>query len=94
MIFYFEFCYNDEELKKFEITTNTNNGRLLLEAIESPCNDRKVIATGDTVAELEKCIELLSEEANKLITYGEFIELLKLQLEVQKELYRLECERS
>ena len=44
--------------------------------------------------ELEKCIELLSEEANKLITYSEFIELLKLQLEVQKELYRLECERS
>ena len=41
--------------------------------------------------ELEKCIELLSEEANKLITYSEFIEL---QLEVQKELYRLECERS
>ncbi|MBP5379123.1 MAG: hypothetical protein J6Y64_06250 [Ruminococcus sp.] len=53
MLFYFEYRDNSyEELKKFEITTNTNNGRLLLEAIEPPCNDRRVIATGDTVAEL------------------------------------------
>lgn len=52
MIFYFEFRHNDEELKKFEITTNINNDRLILEAIEPPCNDRQVIATGDTVAEL------------------------------------------
>lgn len=44
--------------------------------------------------ELDKCIEVLAEEANKLITYGEFIELLKLQLEVQKELYRLESEKT
>ena len=53
MLFYFEYRDNSyEELKKFEITINTNNGRLLLEAIEPPCNDRRVIATGDTVAEL------------------------------------------
>jgi len=53
MIFYFEYRDNSyEELKKFEIVTNPNNGRLLLEAIESPCNDRKLLATGDTVVEL------------------------------------------
>ena len=44
----------------------------------------------DKLEELEKCVELIIEEANRIISYGEFIELLKLQLEVQKELYRLE----
>ena len=53
MIFYFEYRDNSyEELKKFEIVTNPDNGRLILEAIKPPCNDRKVLATGDTVAEL------------------------------------------
>ena len=52
MLFYFEYRDSCEELKKFEITTNPDNGRLLLEAIEPPCNDRKLLATGDTVAEL------------------------------------------
>lgn len=41
--------------------------------------------------ELEKCIEVIAEEGSKLLTYGEYIELLKLQLEVQKEIYRMEC---
>lgn len=41
--------------------------------------------------ELEKCIKVLVEEGSKLLTYGEFIELMKLQLEVQKEIYRMEC---
>lgn len=52
MVFYFEYCDNSGEIRKFEITTDPNNERLILEEIESPCNDRKVIATGDTVAEL------------------------------------------
>lgn len=53
MIFYFEYRDNSyEELKKFEIITNPDNGGLVLEAIEPPCNDRKLLATGDTVAEL------------------------------------------
>ena len=53
MLFYFEYRDNScEELKKFEIISNPDNGRLILEAIEPPCNDRTVIATGDTVAEL------------------------------------------
>lgn len=45
----------------------------------------------DKLDELEKCIELLAEEASNLLSYGEYIELLKLQLEVQKEIYRMEC---
>ena len=45
----------------------------------------------DKLEELEKCIELLAEEGSQLLTYGEYIELLKLQLEVQKEIYRMEC---
>ncbi len=45
----------------------------------------------DKLEELEKCIELLAEEGSKLLSYGEYIELLKLQLEVQKEIYRMGC---
>lgn len=41
--------------------------------------------------ELEACIELLASEADKLLSYSEYIELLKLQLEVQKEIYRVSC---
>lgn len=41
--------------------------------------------------ELEACIELLVSES-ELLSYGEYIELLKLQLEVQKEIYRMEVE--
>lgn len=53
MVFYFEYRDNSyEEIKKFEIISNPNNGRFILEAIEPLCNDRTVIATGDTVAEL------------------------------------------
>lgn len=44
--------------------------------------------------ELEQCVKVIADEGGKLITYSDYIELLKLQLEVQKELYRLECERS
>lgn len=40
--------------------------------------------------ELEQCIEVIAEEGSKLLSYGEYIELLKLQLEVQKEIYRME----
>lgn len=42
--------------------------------------------------ELEACIEMLASEGSKLLSYGEYIELLKLQLEVQKEIYRMEGE--
>lgn len=42
--------------------------------------------------ELEACIDLMASEASKLMSYGEYIELLKLQLEVQKEIYRMEGE--
>lgn len=45
----------------------------------------------DKLEELEKCIEVIADEGNKFLTYGEYIELLKLQLEVQKEIYRMEC---
>ena len=45
----------------------------------------------DKLEELENCIELLANEESKLMSQGEFIELLKLQLEVQKEIYRMEC---
>ena len=41
--------------------------------------------------ELEKCIELLTDAGTQLLSYGELIELMKLQLEVQKEIYRMEC---
>ena len=41
--------------------------------------------------EIESCIELLASEANTILSYGEYIELLKLQLEVQKEIYRMNC---
>ena len=51
MVFYFEYRDNFGELKRFEITT-TRNGWLILESIEKPCNDRQIVAIGDTVAEL------------------------------------------
>lgn len=47
----------------------------------------------DKLTELEKCIEVMTEEP-KLLSYSEFIEIMKLQLQVQKELYRLECEKT
>lgn len=42
--------------------------------------------------ELEACIEVMASDGSKLLSYGEYIELLKLQLEVQKEIYRMEVE--
>lgn len=52
MIFYFEFRDNSyEELKKFEIET-TENGSFVLLEIEPPCNDRRLLAQGDSIAEL------------------------------------------
>lgn len=52
MIFNFEFrdC-SYEELKKFEIE-NTENGSFVLLEIEPPCNDRRLLAQGDSIAEL------------------------------------------
>lgn len=53
MIFHFEFRdRSHDEVKKFEITSDPDTEWLFLEAIESPCNDRSVIAIGGTVAEL------------------------------------------
>lgn len=52
MIFYFEFRDNSyEELKKFEIE-KTENGIFVLLEIEPPCNDRRLLAQGDSIAEL------------------------------------------
>lgn len=52
MIFYFEFCDNlCEDLKKFEIET-TENGSFELIEIEPPCNDRRLLARGDSIAQL------------------------------------------
>lgn len=52
MIFYFEFRDNSyEELKKFEIET-TENGSFVLLEIEPPCNDRTLLAQGDSISEL------------------------------------------
>lgn len=45
----------------------------------------------DKLEELQMCINELAEN-NSLFGYDTFIEILKLQLEVSKELYRLECE--
>lgn len=42
--------------------------------------------------ELDRCIDLMISEP-KFLPEGAFIELLKLHLEVEKELYRLECEK-
>ena len=54
-------------------------------------NENHALKYKAKLEELEKCIELLADEGRQLITYGEYIELLKLQLEVQKEIYRMEC---
>lgn len=59
MIFYFEFRddhdieYYDKsaESRKFEIE-RTENGTFVLLEIESPCNDRRLLAQGDSVTEL------------------------------------------
>ena len=50
----FNFAFRDssyEELKKFEIET-TENGTFVLLEIEPPCNDRRLLAQGDSIAEL------------------------------------------
>lgn len=44
----------------------------------------------DKLTELEKCIEVMTDNS-ALLSHSEFIELMKLQ--VQKELYRMECEK-
>lgn len=52
MIFYFEFRDNSyEQLKKFEIEAGWN-GTYILSEIEPPCDDRRLLAQGDSVAEL------------------------------------------
>lgn len=52
MIFNFEFRDSAyEELKKFEIET-TENGTFVLLEIEPPCADRRLLAQGDSIAEL------------------------------------------
>lgn len=52
MIFYFEFRYSSfEQLKKFEIEL-TENGTFVLSEIEPPCADRRLLARGDSIAEL------------------------------------------
>lgn len=45
----------------------------------------------DKLEELQMCINELAENS-QLFGYDTFIEILKLQLEVSKEIYRLECE--
>lgn len=63
MIFYFEFrddhdieyYDNSAEPRKFEIEITENSilyGTFLLIEIESPSNDRRLLAQGDSVAEL------------------------------------------
>lgn len=45
----------------------------------------------DKLEELQMCINELAEN-HQLFGYDTFIEIMKLQLEVSKEIYRLECE--
>lgn len=45
----------------------------------------------DKLNDLEKCVEALISNKS-LLSVSDVIELLKLQLEVEKELYRMECE--
>lgn len=45
----------------------------------------------DKLEELQMCINELAEN-NSLFGYDTFIEIMKLQLEVYKEIYILECE--
>ena len=60
MIFYFEFrddhdieyYDNSAEPRKFEIEAIENGTTLVLLEIEPPCNDRRLLAQGDSVAEL------------------------------------------
>lgn len=47
----------------------------------------------DKLIEIDQCIDLMMSEP-KLLPEGAFIELMKLHLEVEKELYRLECEKK
>lgn len=43
----------------------------------------------DKLEEIQQCIEVLTEQS-QLLSYDNYIELLKLQLEVSKEINRLE----
>ena len=47
----------------------------------------------DKLTELEKCIEVMVDNSVQL-SHSEFIELMKLQLQVQKELYRMAGEHN
>lgn len=47
----------------------------------------------DKLTELEKSIEVMVDNSG-LLSYSEFIEIMKLQLQVQKELYRMAGEHN
>lgn len=44
----------------------------------------------DKLEEIQQCIEVLTEQSQLQLSYDNYIELLKLQLEVSKEICRLE----
>lgn len=48
----------------------------------------------EELEELEKTIALLCDEGRQLLSYGELIEVMKLNLEVQKEIYRMAGEKN
>ena len=43
----------------------------------------------DKLDEIEQCIQVMTEKP-QILSYDNYIELLKLQLEVSKEIHRLE----
>ena len=43
----------------------------------------------DKLEEIEQCIQVMTEQP-QILSYDNYIELLKLQLEVSKEIHRLE----
>lgn len=47
----------------------------------------------DKLTELEKCIDVMTDNSVHL-SHSEFIEIMKLQLQVQKELYRMAGEHN
>lgn len=45
----------------------------------------------DKLEEIQQCIEVMTEKP-QILSYDNYIEMLKLQLEASKEMYRLESE--